>query len=150
VSWVANLILHLGLVGLAGLSVACNDEARTREEARKLFEALSGLQDEASLVTREQSLRTLEALTLTVPAHQAARDACVTAHRELLSAEAEQASARKALEEATRESGNAPLPAERAAAIANAIEHSNAALERAEHRFPPCEQAMQKLLTAAR
>lgn len=144
------MLLRSGLVGLACTALACNDEARTREEARKLFDALSALQDESSMAARQQSLRTLRALTLTEPVHVAARDACVLAHDELLHAEAEQAAARKALAEATLGPSTTQLPPERAATIAKAIESSNAALARAQERFPPCEQAMQRLLTAAR
>jgi hypothetical protein len=150
VRWVANLILRGALVGLTYALSACNDEARTREQAKKLFDALSALQDESSMAARQQSLRTLRSLTLTEPVQVTARDACVLAHEELLHAEAEQTAARKALEEAATGPITTQLPPERAATIAKGIESSNAALARAQERFPPCEQAMQKLLTAAR
>jgi hypothetical protein len=142
-----SLILWLGALGLLA---ACDDAAQTRADAKKLFELLSALQEERSLAVRESALTNLAALTLNEPAQRSARDACVRAHRELLRAEAEQTAARKALDEATQSGTTATLSPERAATIAKSLEQSNAALERAQAQFPPCEAAMQSLLAEAR
>lgn len=115
-----------------------------------LFAELSALQEETSLAARERQLLALKQLKLRQPAHASARDVCHAAHRELLASEAEQASARKALDEAGRASAAAPLPPERARVIAAAIEQSNQALARAQQHFPACERAMQSLLTEGR
>jgi hypothetical protein len=89
-------------------------------------------------------------LQLTAAAHRQAKEVCYGAHKDLLQAEVEQASAKLAMEKEIPKGSGAKLSAEASQAIAAAISRSNAALEEAQNRFPECQRALQGLLTEIR
>jgi hypothetical protein len=117
-----------------------------------LLERLNALSGEGTLVMRKQALDALDKLPLREPVHDRTRDVCRNAHLELLNAETAQASARRSLEDATRQAqpGGGALPPERSQAIALELERSSEALNRAKQGFPECEEVTQKLVLKAR
>ena len=143
---VASLIL------LTAAAAGCSDPREAeRSEARTLLTYLTALSDQHSLQEQHTALDRLHHLPLKLAQHQKARAVCEQAHRELLDAEAAQASAQKALKEAgKRDTPDAPLSAQQAQRISADIERSNRALSEARTRFPACEQATRQLLTRAR
>jgi hypothetical protein len=137
--------LILGLLVLAG----CDSQADARSEARLLLTQLNAVSDERSLLERATALDALTRLPLKVPAHVHARDACRDAHRALLDAETSQASARKALSEATAGQPGSALSQQSGQAIAAEIDRSNRGLAQAKLQFPACERAMRALVNEA-
>lgn len=131
---------------------ACNGEADRRAEARALLEKLNRLTANGTLTERSAALAALDLVPLRDPKHAQTRDVCRAAHQQLLSAETAQASARKALEEATvgTQPGGAPLSPERGQAIADELKSSNESLAAAKRDFPKCEQATVELTAEAR
>jgi hypothetical protein len=113
---------------------------------------LNKLSANGSLTERKQALDALEAFEIREPEHAQARDVCRSAHSQLLQAEAAQVSARKALEEATKDRtpGSPPMSAERGLAIAAELKQSTGALTAAQLQFPKCEQATIALTREAR
>lgn len=133
-------------------SSACNRESESRAEARGLLEKLNKLSANGTLTQRKQALDALDALDIREPQHVHARDVCRSAHGQLLQAETAQVSARKALEEATKDRapGSPPISSERGLAIAAELKQSTAALTAAQLQFPNCEEATIALTREAR
>jgi hypothetical protein len=148
---VTHRLLILVFSMLLGSS-ACNREAESRAEARGLLERLNKLSSKGSLTERKQALDALDAFDVRKPEHAHARDVCRSAHSQLLQAEAAQVSARKSLEEATKDrpAGSPALSSERGLAIAAQLKQSTAALTAAQLEFPKCEQATLALAREAR
>jgi len=142
--YVASLIL-------LGFGLGCDDaRAAERSEARTLLAHLNALSDEHSLLGRSAALERLRKLPLRVAAHRVAREACRSAQLGLLEAETAQATARKALSEASpQQQPGGKLSQEQASAIGAEIERSNRALDEAKARFPGCERATRELLAKA-
>jgi hypothetical protein len=130
---------------------ACDSQAQQeRSEARELLSRLHAVSQDRSFAERGAALDALGGLRLNVPAHIAMRDACRSAHTGLLEAEIAQASARKALAEASANNARGGhLSPQQASGIAAEIEHSNKALADAQSRFPTCERALRELTTKA-
>ena len=135
------------LVLLAG---ACTGDDGAREQGRQLLEALTALQDVESLSDRSRMLDELVKVPLANPEHAAVRQTCVEAHRQLLQAEIEQASAKQTMETASAKAAGGPLPGEVAKEINAAISRSDAALAAAKQRFPECQRSIQGLMTKLR
>jgi hypothetical protein len=148
VPWLLILALATAATGLG----ACDRDAESRAEARALLDRLNKLSANGTLAQRKQAIDALGLVSVRVPAHAQALELCRSAHLQLLQAEAAQVSARKALEEATRnrEPGGAPITAERGQAIAAELQQSNAALAAAQREFPKCAKATLALTREAR
>lgn len=142
--------LLVTLLVLCACGVGCDGKAAQREEARKLLAAITALQDEGSLATRQRTLVALSKLQLTAAEHRQAREVCYGAHKDLLQAEVEQASAKLAMDQAVPPGSGAKLSKEASEGIAHAISRSNAALEEAQNRFPECQRALQGLVQEIR
>lgn len=131
------------VVLLVVLGSGCDRKEESRAEAKILLEKLRTLSGEGTLTQRQAALDALKNLELRDPEHARARDVCHGAHQQLLSAEASQAAARKALEEATQPQqpggGKTALTPERGVAIAADLQRSNEALAAAKRGFPECE-----------
>lgn len=144
------LVFLLGAVAAA--LAGCDRGAESRAEARALLDRLNKLSANGTLAQRKQAIDALGLISVRVPEHAHALELCRTAHLQLLQAEAAQVSARKALEEATRnrDPGGAPIAPERGQAIAAELQQSNAALATAKREFPKCEKATLELTREAR
>jgi hypothetical protein len=140
------------VVAVLACSAACNHDEEARAEARGLLERLNKLSTKGTLTDRKQALDALDAFSIREPQHAQARDVCRSAHSQLLQAEAMQVSARKALDEATKDRapGSPPMSSERGLAIAADLKKSTAALASAQLQFPKCEQATIALTREAR
>lgn len=138
----------LALVAALGCA-ACSGESTARLQARELVERINAIEDETSLAARKKALDALLLLPLTSGENRKARDACHAAHAGLFAAEAEQAMAKKALDDAQKGPSTAPLSADDGKRVAEAIERSNLALQAAQKHFPSCETAMQGLIARA-
>jgi hypothetical protein len=137
---------------LAVAAAGCDRGAESRAEARALLDRLNKLSANGTLAQRKEAIDALGLVRVRVPEHAHALELCRSAHLKLVQAEAAQVSARKALEEATRnrEPGGAPIAPERGQAIAAELQQSNAALAAAQREFPKCEQATMELTREAR
>jgi hypothetical protein len=143
--------LHLCLLCvILTVCTACGGEAAKREEGRQLVEALTRLQDVDTLAERQAQLDALAKVPLAAAENLRVRDLCVTAHRQLLKAEIEQAGAKRAMEAALPKGGGQELPAAARDEISAAIGRSDAALAESKKTFPECQRGLQGLVAALR
>ncbi len=134
--------IMLGLLGL----LACGSADRERGEARRFLGSYGALDHRAKGAERERAIHELEQLPLHVPSVQHARDACVGAHRALLSAELTQEQAAAALDKALASKPNGEaLDKSVADGVQQNIVQAETALAGARTRFGACESEAQSL-----
>lgn len=119
----------------------CSDNERN--EAQLLVDRLERIEEDSPIAVRQRELASVRRLGLSAEEVVRVRDACVLAHDALLTAEAEQQSARTALERAT--GAGAELPAADAERIAAAIERSDRAIAQSRELFPACQEGKRSL-----
>ena len=136
-----SLIALVGVVGVVALG--CGD--REDNEARLFLDRVARVHIDAPTAERRRHLEALEAVSLSTESLAALRDTCVQGHAALIEAEEEQAGARERLDELAGSDPDAQLPPEQAREIAEAIERSGAAIERARGKLSECQQGVADL-----
>lgn len=136
-----SLIALVGVVG--SVVLGCGD--REDNEARLLLDRAARVHIDAPTEERRRHLEALEAVALSTEALDALRDTCVEGHSALIEAEEAQAGARRQLDELAGDDPDAQLPPEQAREIAQAIERSGAAIERARDKLSECRDGIADL-----
>lgn len=132
-------------LALGGI-VACDGDARMREEARAFLSLYESTDYKAPIAERKRRLQALGQLVLVDQQVKRTRDQCLAAHRTLIEAEREQAEAAQALDQAIAgvEPGE-PLSSSQTASIKAGIERADRALADARGRFELCEEGARSL-----
>jgi hypothetical protein len=134
-----TLALLLSLVS----SCSCDDE-QARNEAMLFLDRFQDIDVDDELEERRTAIAGIHDLALTDATVIAARDTCVTAHEALIEAEDQHAVANHLFVESSA-AGEHEVPAEVAAQINAAIEHSDEAIARSRELFPRCTSAVSQL-----
>ena len=130
---------------LLALPTICGCRDGKREQGRALLERIEAVDIKAPYTKRKVSVAALEALELTDRELVRVRNLCLKAHQALIDTEERQAQARNSLDAVTQGDPKASIPADRASAIAEALEDSNRELRRAIEAFPYCEREVRSL-----
>jgi hypothetical protein len=125
---------------------ACSESDRTRQEARRMLALYKAIDHKGALSPREQKVNDLAQLPLDTQVVQQARDACVGAHRALISAEQAHERAAASLDRVLADKPDGqPLGANESALVQREIESAEHSLRQARERFSPCEDQVQSL-----
>jgi hypothetical protein len=130
---------------LLTLAFATGCQDAKRQQGRALLELIEAVDIKAPPTKRRAALAALTELDLTDSDLARTRQQCVEAHHALLESEEQQARARQALDANSATNGIAAVDAQKAAAIAAALEQSNAQLKFAMSVFPRCEREVRAL-----
>ena len=131
-------------VVLFGLLLAGCEDRRDNEE-RLLLDRASHVDHDAPEPIRAQQIEDLATVVLQTDELATLRDMCVEGHRALLEAETEQARAGQELAALSGGDPNARIPTEKARSVADAIQASSSALERARELLRSCQAELAEL-----
>jgi hypothetical protein len=131
---------------LLWLLSGCGGDNRLRSEARAFLTLYESLDHREKPAVRELKLRSLAALVLTEPLVKQARDACMAAHKALLTSEREHEEAARKLDQAIADNtSGAPLPVQATEQIRQGIDQADRSLSAARGLFQRCESQARSL-----
>lgn len=125
-------------ISLVGVLAGCGD--REENEARIFLDRVERVHIDAPPAARRRQIEALESISIQTESIAQLRETCVEGHTALVEAEEAQASAQQRLDELAGDDPDARIDPAQAREIADAIERSSDAIERARGKLTDCQQ----------